>query len=352
MTGEINKLFVYGTLLQGEPRNRYLEGCKLIETMDVPGKLYDTQRGYPAALFDGNPKETVIGELYMICGDVGKKLKELDEVEGTRFSLYKRKDLRYNDHHFYLYEAGETLKNHLKKETRIQSGSWRRYRSIAFNNPVRFALNFENPQRQRYTEFPPENSSGLTLLKGEIPILVTAPHATAHLRMNKLKHEEEYTGAISILLHILTGSYALYTHWASRIDPNFYDDAPFKKKLAEIVKKFGIRFVLDLHGTRTQRNHDIYPGIGSDKEFLLENDLYLYELEKSVKSNGLTLGGFHVFSASRQMTITKFVARNLRIPAMQLEINKNLRHPESNPFDFEKLINFLTRYILYIKTFM
>jgi gamma-glutamylcyclotransferase (GGCT)/AIG2-like uncharacterized protein YtfP len=344
MTREINKLFVYGTLLQGEPRNYHLDGCKLIQSIEVPGELYDTGRGYPAALFDGSSKETITGEIYTICGDVNRKLRELDEVEGTEIGLYKRRSI-YKGHHFYLYESGELLKGYLRTQNKIKSGSWRRYASVALKNPVKFALMFENPQRKRYGEFPPEGSIGFTFLRGEIPVLVTAPHATRHLRMDKLKYQEEYTGALSVILHALTGSHALYTHWASTIDPNFYDHAPFKKKLLKIVRKFGIRFVLDLHSFRGQRNEDIYPGIGNDREFLFGNDFYLYKLEELAGSNGLILGGLHVFSASIQMTIAKFVSRNLEIPAMQVEINERLRNPENNPSEFEKLVKLLTDYI-------
>jgi hypothetical protein len=168
--------------------------------------------------------------------------------------------------------------------------------------------------------------------------------------MNKIKYEEHYTGALSLILHVLTGSYALYTHWASGIDPNYYDCAPFKEKLSAVAKEFGIRFVLDLHGTIAQTNKDIYPGIGNEREFLLGNNFYLDKLEESVESEGFILGGLHVFPGSRQMTIAKFVARNLRIPAMQLEINRILRHPESNPSQFEKLVKFLSQYVLCVRT--
>ncbi len=351
MAGEIDKLFVYGTLLQGERRNHHLDGCYLIQSAEIPGRLYDTGRGYPAALFDGNSKETVMGEIYAISGDVGKKLRELDEIEGTEIGLYTRKSI-YNGHHFYVYETGELLKSFIRSENRINCGNWRRHGSVALKNPVEFAIRFENSQKQRYREPPPEGSSGLTFLRGEIPILVTAPHATRHLRMGKLKYQEEYTGMLSVILHTLTGSYALYTHWASGVDPNFYDDAPFKSKLLNVVRKFGIGFILDLHGTRREWSDDIYPGVGNNREFLFGNDFYLYKLQEASESNGLVLGGLYVFPASTQMTITKFVARNLEIPAMQIEINERLRRPESNPSEFKKLIRFLTDYISSIKAYM
>ncbi|MER3447848.1 MAG: hypothetical protein C4291_13920 [Candidatus Dadabacteria bacterium] len=344
MSREIFKLFVYGTLLQGEMGNCYLDGCKLIRSAEIPGKLYDTGRGYPAALFDSNSKETVTGEIYAICGDADKKLREIDKIEGTEIDLYKRKPI-YNRHHFYVYETGGLLKRYIRTENRIPSGNWRRHGSVALKNPVEFAIRFESSQKQRYREPPPEYSSGLIFLRGEIPILITAPHATRHLRMGKLKYQEEYTAALSVILHALTGSYVLYTHWASNIDPNFYDDAPFKSKLLNVIRKFGIRFILDLHGTRREWSADIYPGVGINREFLFGNDFYLHKLEQSAKSNDLVIGGLHIFPASTQMTITKFIAKNIQIPAMQIEINERLRHPEINPSEFERLVKFFTDYI-------
>src|SRR3972149_3329383 len=309
MISEIRKLFVYGTFLQGEPRNYYLNNCKLIQALEIPGRLYSTGRGYPAALFDGNSKETIAGEIYNLSGDSNKKLKELDEVECTRFDLYRRKDLKHKGHHFYLYEAGDRLKGYLNKENTINPGIWSRKGSVALKDPVEFAINFE-------------------------------------------KEQEEYSGAVSVNLHSLTGAHALYTHWASKIDPNFYDDAPFKKKLAKVVTKFRIKLVLDLHGTRGQKAEDIYPGIGNNREFLIGNNSYLHKLNDSAKSNGLVLGGLNVFPASIQMTVTKFVATKLGIPTMQVEINERLRDPEGNPSQFEKLVRFLTDYVYSIKTYI
>jgi gamma-glutamylcyclotransferase (GGCT)/AIG2-like uncharacterized protein YtfP len=316
----------------------------------VPGKLYDTLRGYPAASFDLNTEETVAGELYWISRDVDKKLEYLDRVEGTRDGLYQRKKLGHGGYSFYLYEAGELLKEALTEKNRIETGNWRRYGSAALDNPAQFALTFEEPQRKRYRKFPPDDSIGLIFLRGQAPILVTASHATAHLRMNVLKYEEQYTGALAVILHILTGTHAFYTHLASKIDPNYYDEAPFKKKVEETIKKYGIKFVIDLHGTRTKRNEDIYPGVGNNREFLLGNDAYLIKLEELVKSSGLILGGTQVFPASRQMTITKFISSRLSIPAMQVEISERLRQPDKNPSEFVTLVRILRDLICSIKT--
>lgn len=350
MTGEINKLFVYGTLLQGEPRSQLLEDCKLITTIDVPGKLYDTGRGYPAALFEKDSDGTVSGELYSLCKNHQEKLNELDEVEGIETELYTRKKLTFRNHSFYACEAGERLKESLSDENQITSGSWRRYASLALENPVRFAIQFENSQRQYYVEPASDEFDGTVFLRGEIPVLVTAPHATTHVRVKMTKSYELYTGALSVILHSLTGAHALYTHRASQIDPNYYDESPFKNRLQAVLKEHGIRFVLDIHGTGSQRLHDVFPGVGTEREFLMGKDFYLNKLQQAAELSNVFLGSLDVFPAARQLTVTKFAATKLGVPAMQIEINRRLRQPEGNPNQFEKLVEFLSSYISSIKT--
>ena len=89
------KVFVYGTLLQGEMRNPVLDGSRCLGPALASGKLVDLGR-YPALLEgDGN----VVGEVY----EVNRlTLEQLDRIEGfdqrrPLASLYRREtiDIRY-----------------------------------------------------------------------------------------------------------------------------------------------------------------------------------------------------------------------------------------------------------------
>jgi hypothetical protein len=129
------------------------------------------------------------------------------------------------------------------------------------------------------------------------------------------------------------------------VDPNYYDNSRFKNKMSEIVSHHSFKFLVDLHGTGPEKKYDIYPGVGVDKEFLIGHDNYLDELERAATLNGISIGGLDVFPAAKQMTVTKYAARKLGIPAIQLEINRRLRDPEKRPDDFMKLIKFLRGFI-------
>jgi len=345
MDNEIRKLFVYGTLLKGEIRSNYLNDTKLLDSIEIPGEIYDTEKGYPAAAFCDNSNSVIAGELYDI-GSMGERLMhKLDMVEGTNIDLFKRTVIEHNNSNIVTYIAGRSLEGKLIPENRIKSGSWRQHASISKIDAVGFALNFENSQKLTYKEHPSQDSNGLIYLKGGIPILITAPHATAHFRLNKLKRQEFYTGAISNILHSITGCHALYTNRLSELDPNYYDNSDFKITLKEILHKFNIQLVIDIHGTGTGRIDDIFPGTGNQNEFLLGKEDFVKGLFKCAASCKITVGSFNIYPALKQDTIAKFAARKMKIPAIQLEINRKLSEPKTNPVYFERLVKFLSEYV-------
>lgn len=344
MSGIIDKIFVYGTLQRGEVRSGFMRGCRLSDIIEVPGSLYDIGRGYPAALFDDESDTTVSGELYTM-EDPPSKIEELDSVEGTETGLFKRSRIKLSDMEFFSYEAGPLLKETATEENRIPNGNWRMHSSLAYTDPVDFALKFETHLKVGYREHPGEDSDGIHYIKGHIPVLVTAPHATAHVRMGKLKRQEFFTGALAVLLHSVTGCHALYAGRLSSLDPNYTDESPFKAKLSELAGRCGLEFLIDIHGTGSERPGDVFPGVGTNGEFLNGRPGSLDELGQAARSNGVSLGSTDVFPASKQRTVTRFSATRLGVPSMQLEINRNLRRPETAPADFIKLVNFLKDFI-------
>ena len=92
VTASPQDVFVYGTLRPGQSRwpilSTFVAGRDHREAA-VPGQLYDTGRGYPAAVFDGDG--TVPGLLIRLADEhVERALQILDKVEGTDYELYAR----------------------------------------------------------------------------------------------------------------------------------------------------------------------------------------------------------------------------------------------------------------------
>jgi gamma-glutamylcyclotransferase (GGCT)/AIG2-like uncharacterized protein YtfP len=87
---EPTAVFVYGTLLPTESRWPLLEPFAAeVRAGTVAGRLFDTGRGYPCALFAGSG--SIPGAVVAIePARVEEVLELLDEVEGVAFGLYER----------------------------------------------------------------------------------------------------------------------------------------------------------------------------------------------------------------------------------------------------------------------
>ncbi len=344
MNSKTENLFVYGTLLKGESRSHYLKDCELLKTYSIPGNLYKTKFDFPAAIFDENSDNQIFGELYKLPNQSESFLKKLDEVESLEDKLFVRREINYRKHSFYIYEPGAGLEQDLLFENIIESGKWLTSFGLPIKQPKTFAKNFELIHREYYKKDPNKTFPNTIHLVGNNPILITCPHATVHIRKGKRKIMEIYTAAIGTILHSVLDCHCLYTNKVQDIDPNYYDECEFKERMEKVVSKNKIRFVMDLHGTGSKRKYDIYPGIGTDMEFLLGNKKVLENLYLRAKSNDISIGSLKVFPAVKQMTVTKFAAKKLDIPAMQIEVNQKLRIPNDKG-DFERLIKFFNGFL-------
>jgi hypothetical protein len=190
------------------------------------------------------------------------------------------------------------------------------------------------------TQPPPANEPAFTHIPGTLPILISAPHSTAHWRNGRLKKEEGFTAAISHYIAMKTGAHALYTHYQSEKDPNWHKTAPYKSALARILSRQRIKFVLDLHGMSNRHNIGLALGTINGRSCPQHEQNIIQTLQAH---------GFHQTSATharelehlqwRQFivnhprftggvtshTVTRFVSQEVGIPAAQLELCTLLR---------------------------
>ncbi|MBL7159557.1 hypothetical protein ISS85_03710 [Candidatus Microgenomates bacterium] len=187
------------------------------------------------------------------------------------------------------------------------------------------------------------------IINGYFPVLLSAPHAAPHVRpefdIKNPKLNEPNTDLIVEVLCEKTGCFGIYTTKVQKVDPNWYKNSPYKKTLQKLVKRNCIKFILDIHGAKKEK-----PFILEYKDFQKEKGL------KGVEKNLLRCFkkfGFckkEIIRGHRQkkeqMTIAEFCVKELKIPALQLEINRKIREPE-NP-RFKSLLSALE---CFLKTF-
>jgi gamma-glutamylcyclotransferase (GGCT)/AIG2-like uncharacterized protein YtfP len=117
----MHTIFVYGTLLSGEPNHRVLRGAdRLRDARTAPQYSLHDLGAFPGLVCGG--VTTVVGELYSVDATT---LAELDRFEGTP-RLYRRVAVQIADGataHAYVMRAEQVA-----SRPRIASGDWRAFR--------------------------------------------------------------------------------------------------------------------------------------------------------------------------------------------------------------------------------
>jgi hypothetical protein len=178
-----------------------------------------------------------------------------------------------------------------------------------------------------------ESDDYFEIIKGNIPILISAPHGAKHLRDGKWKEEDEYTAAIAIKLGEMTGAHVIYVKNKTREDSNQLEKTKYKEKIKEIVEDYGIKFLADIHGAKKDRDFKVCVGI-----------IDIDENSKSCSCRGFKAVIEEVFSdfqspifnleglnAADPRTVTYFAKNICKIKAAQFEINANYRIIERKP---------------------
>ena len=183
------------------------------------------------------------------------------------------------------------------------------------------------------------------ILKGDIPVLFSSPHTMIQKKEDgSVKYNEKYTKAISLYLNKYYKSYSIIKLNDTGTDSNRDNYDKYNIEMRRIIKDKNIKLVIDLHGSRSDRDFDI--------EFGTLNNLSvdystIKELEEEFNLNGINnikyndpfKGGF----------ITQGLYGLTDIDIIQLEINQRLRDdPESLERLIRSLGSFINKYSKYI----
>jgi gamma-glutamylaminecyclotransferase len=116
------EVFVYGTLMQGEPNHPVLGGGRLVGRGSVVGTLYTLGR-FPGLRLEGDGR--VVGEVYRV-GDAA--MRSLDRLEGVDAGFYARVRVAVamNDGSSVAAWAYEINKEFVATAARLPSGDWRK----------------------------------------------------------------------------------------------------------------------------------------------------------------------------------------------------------------------------------
>jgi hypothetical protein len=183
-----------------------------------------------------------------------------------------------------------------------------------------------------------ENPDYFEYIPGTVPILISAPHGAMHFRRreNRWKGEDEYTASLAIELGRLTGAHVIYVKNKTAEDPNNDLTSKYKEAIKEAVRKYHIKFILDVHGSDEDRPFKV--DIGT-----LHNEPNLCSCPTVRQTIETCLSDFEMrpfnqkFTANGPWTITSFARKKLGIEAAQVEINARYRIVERKPDSYRAI---------------
>lgn len=170
------------------------------------------------------------------------------------------------------------------------------------------------------------NKSCLVEKYGDLPILLSAPHAVKQIRNGEIKAHEFYTGAIVECLAKQIGCACITKQYlienASNDDPNT-DNAycSYKTAINQFLQEHEIKLFVDIHGLSSKRESIV--DICIDKGKNVNDMTYVLTLQKYIENkfgaNKSSVDKY--FSAFSENIMSKWMHSNFNISAIELEIN-------------------------------
>ena len=112
--------------------------------------------------------------------------------------------------------------------------------------------------------------------KGDLPIIITAPHSVKTRKVTKdgmdvIKENEGFTGAFALYLNQSFGVHAMVRN--NYPYNTFIDPKKEIRDLIEYIRKNNIKYLVDIHGAHRKRSFDIAPGT-SHGRFIEHDERY------------------------------------------------------------------------------
>jgi hypothetical protein len=185
------------------------------------------------------------------------------------------------------------------------------------------------------------------VLKGSIPILLSAPHTMLQTREDGTqKLNEPYTKAISLYLNKYSNVYSIVKNNDTGIDSNRDNYDKYNVELRRLIKDNNIKLVIDIHGASSDREFDIEFGTLNN---LSADYSTIKELEEAFTENGIT-NVIHN-EPFKGGAITQGVYALTDVDVIQLEING--RYRDYNNLELlHKFINSLDKFIKQYNTYI
>ncbi len=181
---------------------------------------------------------------------------------------------------------------------------------------------------------------------GLLPVIITAPHGVRQKKEDgTIKLSEPFTKAIAMYVaNKLNTSFLIKTK-DTGVDANSDNKEIFKETLLKIIKAQNIKLLIDIHGSKKERDFDVEFGTLNN---LSADYSTVKELEDTFKRHGINNIVYN--KPFKGGGITKYIYESTDIDVIQIEINRKFR--DIDDIDnlkkvCDSLITFIKQYTKY-----
>ena len=162
------------------------------------------------------------------------------------------------------------------------------------------------------------------IYNGARKIMISAPHASIHMRDGKVKYAEPMTGLIAERMQQCYDVSCIIKQNNVNDDPNFNAESEYREYLQSYIEEQRIGLLFDLHQLAPGREMDLCIGTGKDRNIRGRSDILEELIEEFEEALRWCVTVDDPFAACYEKTVSASTARKNRIPCFQLEFNSRI----------------------------
>lgn len=203
-----------------------------------------------------------------------------------------------------------------------------------------WCLQFESHLSDHYEQFPPHGEFDYQFLGGDLPVLIMAPHSTAHFDEAVFQEPEAFTGCMAAGLNRMVRCHSLLSYYCSPFDPIGHLKTPMVRAIADVVKTGQVGLIVCLLGSPWHESPGLVvqacgPEGGPQEDYASHLRLKLAALEPVATS--------HHDQAVEMLT--RFTSESLQVPMLIVRTHRRYRMPRLQPEPFEQVMALIAEFI-------
>lgn len=182
------------------------------------------------------------------------------------------------------------------------------------------------------------------VLSGNVPVLLSSPHAVNQIRGEDVRNAEKFTGALARYLSKVTNAYAifqLFTH----ADPNSDAVHNYKNAIINLIETYKIKMVIDIHSSTFSDDTDM--DLVTNKLTTLCGKSEIVEKIKLLGiKHGVKIDENNTPNKEKECEIIGVVSLLCGIPALRIVINSKKLDVINNEDNFKRICKVIEEFIL------